>query len=638
MKLLKSNSTKTPQPKSPNPSPKSQKKKLETIDPHLSKTKPTSKQEPKASPANWLDETDAGDDADLISDFRELPSRFHSAFVPDLEKLSTTSKFYFSKTHREISAGFKPFVGQKYAPSIASAASVALVILPLLLVTAVFRYLLRTGSFASLHRALLFVQAYLAIYFATLSLTAVLAGREPLRFFYAASPAAYAWTQAVQTLGYVVYLIAQLIAMVVAFSAGESESSPAKAVGLAQMLLGLAVGLHYYITVFHQAVSGDAPRANWKVHGIYAASFVVICGLGRAVWRKKAYLQDDGVDNGSRMDLSKSYGTPKLLFQAARHQKIQLLSLSRQDSPSRLAFEFFRSKEPHSINTDKLLHLACKSQKAMFRLHRLKLSLLQKSRVFYLSFLQTRFSNHKFQCRGYGNTSKYRDGKLTRNMLEEEEESLGPQSLGKYVVPTALLVLVGAGAFIHYNDERRAIPKGSERTTAIGKADTNKPAIGGPFKLFDTENCLVTDSNLRGNWVLLYFGYTSSPDVGPAEVEKMAKAISILESQHNLKVLPVYITIDPQRDSPDQLKAYLKEFNPRITGLTGSIAAVRQIAHEYRVFFKKIDEEGQDYLVECSNNMYLLDSNMDTVRWFGIEYDASQLAEGILQEMKKASR
>lgn len=135
----------------------------------------------------------------------------------------------------------------------------------------------------------------------------------------------------------------------------------------------------------------------------------------------------------------------------------------------------------------------------------------------------------------------------------------------------------------------------------------------------------------------MYFGYTSSPDVGPAEVDKMAKAINILESQHNLKIKPVYITIDPQRDSSDQLQAYLKEFDSRIIGLTGPSSAVRQIAQEYRVFFKKVDEEGQDYLVDCSHNMYLLDPNMDTLKWFGTEYDASQLADGILFEVKKAS-
>ncbi|KAF8406000.1 hypothetical protein HHK36_008080 [Tetracentron sinense] len=164
------------------------------------------------------------------------------------------------------------------------------------------------------------------------------------------------------------------------------------------------------------------------------------------------------------------------------------------------------------------------------------------------------------------------------------------------------------------------------------------PTIGGSFTLIDTEHRMVTEHNLRGNWILLYFGYTSSPDVGPEEVQKMAKAIDILESKHNRKVMPIFVTIDPQRDSPSQLQAYLKEFDPRIVGLTGSIAAVRKIAQEYRVYFKKVEEDGDDYLVESSHNMYLMEPNLEIVRCFGVEYDAEQLSKEILNEVKKTSK
>ncbi|XP_020579559.1 uncharacterized protein LOC110024120 [Phalaenopsis equestris] len=195
----KSNSTKTGQ--------------INYLKPLPSKSQSIPKLKPQTSPADLLDDTDittTGSDDDLISDFRDLPSRLHSAILPDLEKLSATSKHYLSKTHRDITAGVKPFVGNRYAPSIAYAASSAVLLLPLFLLAAVFRHLLRC---ASLHRSLLFVQAYLAIYFTTLSLTALVTGLEPLWFFYAASPNAYAWTQAVQTFGYLVYLGAQGIGL-----------------------------------------------------------------------------------------------------------------------------------------------------------------------------------------------------------------------------------------------------------------------------------------------------------------------------------------------------------------------------------------------------------------------------------------
>ncbi|MBA0824514.1 hypothetical protein Goarm_021184, partial [Gossypium armourianum] len=106
-------------------------------------------------------------------------------------------------------------------------------------------------------------------------------------------------------------------------------------------------------------------------------------------------------------------------------------------------------------------------------------------------------------------------------------------------------------------------------------------------------------------------------------------------SKENLKVLPVFVTIDPQRDTPAQLRAYLKEFDPRIVGLGGPVSAVRQMAQEYRVYFKKVEEEGDDYLVESSHSMYLIDPKMKVVRSFGVEYNAEQLSKEILKEVKK---
>lgn len=219
-----------------------------------------------------------------------------------------------------------------------------------------------------------------------------------------------------------------------------------------------------------------------------------------------------------------------------------------------------------------------------------------------------------------------------------EENEANPQPLIYYVVPSALLVFAGLVTFVHYNDEKRAVTQEAQQTSVPKRCTTNRPAIGGPFKLYDTENNEVTESKLRGNWTLMYFGYTSCPDIGPAEVQKMSDVVKLLESKYGTKITPLFITIDPQRDSPAQLKAYLSEFDPRIIGLTGSINAVRQIAQEYRVFFKKVDDIGQDYLVESSHNMYLLDPCLETARCFGAEYEASDLAEAITLEIQKVSK
>ncbi|CAL5002280.1 unnamed protein product [Urochloa decumbens] len=236
---------------------------------------------------------------DLISEFRGLPARLQETLMPDLARLSHHSKAYLTAANAGIADGVRPILGGRWAAAAATAASVALLLLPLFMLTALVR---RMGPYLPfLHRALLLAQAYLAIYFATLALASAATGLEPLRFFHAASPAAYAWTQAAQSLGFMAYLVLQMVDLVAVFSGAtafpEEEGSgggggadAARALGLAQMVVGLAVGLHYYAAVFHRAAAGEAPRANWRVYAVYAACFVVVCACARAERRKKAYL------------------------------------------------------------------------------------------------------------------------------------------------------------------------------------------------------------------------------------------------------------------------------------------------------------------------------------------------------------
>ncbi|XP_037455121.1 uncharacterized protein LOC119325479 [Triticum dicoccoides] len=231
---------------------------------------------------------------DLMSEFRGLPARLHQTLMPDLARLSYTSKAYLSAANAGIAGGVRPVLGGRWGAAAATAASVALLLLPLCMLTALVR---RMGPYLPLlHRALLLSQAYLAIYFGTLALAAAATGLEPLRFFHAASPAAYAWTQAAQSLGFMGYLVLQMVDLVAVFSGAaspeeeEGGGDATKALGLAQMVVGLAVGLHYYAAVFHRAAAGEAPRANWRVYAVYAACFVIICACARAEKRKKAYL------------------------------------------------------------------------------------------------------------------------------------------------------------------------------------------------------------------------------------------------------------------------------------------------------------------------------------------------------------
>ncbi|XP_044469335.1 protein SCO1 homolog 2, mitochondrial [Mangifera indica] len=248
-----------------------------------------------------------------------------------------------------------------------------------------------------------------------------------------------------------------------------------------------------------------------------------------------------------------------------------------------------------------------------------------------LNLLQKFDPSKRVQSCGYTKSSRHNHGLDGNRVMPVEAKA--SHSWSTYVIPGALLGFAGLATIVHYNDERRAIPKGQGKSH--GSDAVKGPIIGGPFTLIDMENRTITEKNFLGNWVLLYFGYTSSPDVGPEQVQTMAKAVDILESKKNLKVLPVFVTIDPQRDTPAQLRAYLKEFDSRILGLTGPVGAVRQMAQEYRIYFKKVEEEGGDYLVESSHNMYLMSPNMEVVRCFGVEYTAEELAEDLQKQLKR---
>ncbi|XP_047966403.1 uncharacterized protein LOC125210843 [Salvia hispanica] len=229
------------------------------------------------------------EEEDLVSEFTDLPSKFQETFLPDMERISKTSKTYLNKYNSQFTTNFKPYVGSRYASTAASAISFAFITIPLILVSLLFT---KITAYFSLQKLILFIQIYLSIYFSILSIAALATNLEPLKLFYAAAQSAYVAVQVLQTLGYVLYLLLLIMYLVLVFS--TESGAAARALGLGQTAVGFAVGLHYYTAVFHRAVLHQPPRASWKVHAVYATCFVVICLLGRLDRRKKAYLEEGG--------------------------------------------------------------------------------------------------------------------------------------------------------------------------------------------------------------------------------------------------------------------------------------------------------------------------------------------------------
>lgn len=229
------------------------------------------------------------EEGDLVSEFKDLPVKFQQSLIPDLERISTTSKAYIAKANKEMTKGFKPYVGNKYAATVATLLSCAFALVPLLLVSLLFN---KIKAYFSLQKLLIFIQAYLAIYFLILSLSNFVTGLEPLRFFYSTSRSTYLCLQVLQTLAYVLYLLLLLMYLVLVFSTDSALAS--KFLGLAQTFVGFSVGLHYYMTVFHRVVLKQPPKTNWKIHAIYATCFFLISFLAGADTRKKTYLEEGG--------------------------------------------------------------------------------------------------------------------------------------------------------------------------------------------------------------------------------------------------------------------------------------------------------------------------------------------------------
>lgn len=130
--------------------------------------------------------------------------------------------------------------------------------------------------------------------------------------------------------------------------------------------------------------------------------------------------------------------------------------------------------------------------------------------------------------------------------------------------------------------------------------------IGGPFELVDTAGRPVTEKTLLGKPSAVFFGFTYCPEVCPTTLTELTAALNALGRDAD-KLNVVLVSVDPERDTPEQLKLYLSNFDSRIQGFTGTPEAVAKAAKAYRVFYKKVPVDGGEYTVDHSSAVYLFD-------------------------------
>ena len=190
-------------------------------------------------------------------------------------------------------------------------------------------------------------------------------------------------------------------------------------------------------------------------------------------------------------------------------------------------------------------------------------------------------------------------------------------------------IVIGiAGAALGLAAAVALLPDVRERLLpSVGQQVSGKALVGGAFALTDNAGKRVTDQDFRGKYMLVFFGFTSCPDVCPAGLQLISAALDKIGNKAD-RITPLFITLDPQRDTPAKVASYVKNFNPRIVGLSGTPDEIAKVAKAYRVCYQKVPTAGGapgDYSLDHSSIIYLMDPNGEYVTHFAPTTTLDQL-------------
>jgi protein SCO1/2 len=191
---------------------------------------------------------------------------------------------------------------------------------------------------------------------------------------------------------------------------------------------------------------------------------------------------------------------------------------------------------------------------------------------------------------------------------------------------TRLLIVVVAGVLIGAIAGAAMLAL-TENGSGRAVATSGKALIGGPFTLIDQHGKTVTDRDFRGRFMLVFFGFTHCPDICPAELQVMSQSLETLGPEA-ADVVPIFITLDPERDTQAVMADYVKNFGTRFVALTGSSEAVAAAAKAYRIAYAKFQEQNAgDYSIDHSAFVYLMGKDGEYVTHFAYGTPAEKMTE-----------
>jgi protein SCO1/2 len=180
---------------------------------------------------------------------------------------------------------------------------------------------------------------------------------------------------------------------------------------------------------------------------------------------------------------------------------------------------------------------------------------------------------------------------------------------------------------------------GDPRSMVTSMTQEGKPDLGGDWEgLVDSRGQRRSSKDFYGKYVVMYFGFTHCPDICPLEMKKLNAVVEAMEKRFGPQFQPLFVTVDPERDTPEQLEAYRRELHPKAVCLTGALQDIRRVAALFRVYFNVPANRGEEYQVDHSFYTYVIDPRGELLGFYGKNHTAVEAIDLVADLVAKRQR